>query len=67
MEKYLEKRAQTKKQQQEMLNEKIAKMELERSRLSRSWSSDKQMAKASNAYDANVMTGTVTGGDSLLG
>lgn len=67
LEEYLEKRAQAKKQQQEMLNEKIAKMEQERSRLSHSWSSDRQMAKASNAYDANVMTGTVTGGDSLLG
>ena len=63
----LEKRAQTKKQQQEMLNEKIAKMEQERSRLSRSWSSDRQMAKASNAYDANVVTETVTAGDLLLG
>ena len=67
LEEYLEKRAQTKKQQQEMLNEKIAKMEQERSRLSRSWSSDRQMAKASNAYDANIVTETVTGGDSLLG
>ena len=67
LEEYLEKRAQAKKQQQEMLNEKIAKMEHERSRLSRSWSSDRQMAKASNAYDANVMTGTVMSGDSLLG
>ena len=67
LEEYLEKRAQAKKQQQELLDEKIAKMEQERSRLSRSWSSDRQMAKASNAYDANVMTGTVTGGDSLLG
>lgn len=67
LEEYLEKRAQAKKQQQEMLNEKIAKMEQERSRLSRSWSSDRQMAKASNAYDANVVTETVTGGDSLLG
>lgn len=67
LEEYLEKRTQVKKQQQELLDEKIAKSELERSRLSRSWSSDSQMAKASNAYDANVMTGTVTGGDSLLG
>ena len=67
LEEYLKKRAQEKKQQQEMLNEKIAKMEQERSRLSRSWSSDRQMAKASNAYDANVMTGTVMSGDSLLG
>ena len=67
LEEYLEKRAQAKKQQQELLDEKIAKSELERSRLSRSWSSDRQMAKASNAYDANVVTETVTGGDSLLG
>ena len=67
LEEYLEKRAQAKKQQQELLDEKIARSELERSRLSRSWSSDRQMAKASNAYDANVVTETVTGGDSLLG
>lgn len=67
LEEYLEKRAQTKKQQQEILSEKIAEMEQERSRLSRSWSSDRQMAKASNAYDANVVTETVTGGNSLFG
>lgn len=67
LEEYLEKRAQTKKQQQELLDEKIAKSELERSRLSRAWSSDRQMAAASNAYDANVMTETAAGGDTLLG
>lgn len=67
LEEYMEKRAQAKKQQQEMLNEKVAKMEQERSRLSRSWSNDRQMAKASNAYDVNVMTETAEGGDSLLG
>ena len=67
LEEYLEKRRQAKKQQQELLDEKIAKSELERSRLSRSWSSERQMAKASNAYDANVVTGTVTGGDMLPG
>ena len=67
LEEYLEKRTQAKKQQQELLDEKIAKSELERSRLSRSWSSERQMAKASNAYDANVMTGTATGGDTQLG
>ncbi len=67
LEEYLEKRAQAKKQQQEMLNEKIAKMELEKSRLSQSWSSERQMAKAANSYDANVMTGTATGSASLLG
>lgn len=38
-----------------MLNKKIAKMELERSRLTQSWNSERQMAKASNAYDANIM------------
>lgn len=67
LEEYLEKRAQAKKQQQEMLNEKIAKMELEKSRLSQSWSSERQMAKAANSYDANVMTETTVGSAFLLG
>ncbi len=67
LEEYLEKRAQAKKQQQKMLNEKIAKMEQERSRLSQSWSSERQMAMASNAYDANIMTETIAGSASLLG
>ena len=67
LEEYLEKRAQAKKQQQEILNEKIAKQELERSRLTKAWSSGWQLAKASNAYDANVMTETAVGGDTLLG
>ena len=61
LEEYLEKRAQSKKQQ-EMLNEKIAKQEQERSRLTRAWSSERQMAKASNAYDANVMEEPVGNG-----
>ncbi len=60
---YLEKRA----QQQEMLNEKIAKAEQEKSRLAKAWAGERQMAAASNAYDANVMTETVAGGDTLLG
>ena len=55
LEEYLEKRAQAKKQQLEMLNKKIAKMEMERSRQTQSWNSERQMAKASNAYDANIM------------
>ena len=55
LEEYLENRAQAKKQQLEMLNKKIAKMELERSRQTQSWNSERQMAKASNAYDANIM------------
>jgi len=37
LEEYLEKRAQIKKQQQEMMNEKIAKQEQDRSRMLRSW------------------------------
>lgn len=67
LEEYLEKRAQAKKQQQKMLDEKIAKQELERSRLTKAWASERQMAKASSTYEANIMTGTVAGGDSLLG
>ena len=67
LEEYLEKRAQMKEFQQEALDEKIAKQELERSRLTKAWSSKQQMAKASNAYDANIMTGTAAGGDTLLG
>ena len=67
LEEYLEKRAQTKRQQQELLDEKIAKAEQERSRLAKAWSSKQRMAAASNAYDANVMTETAAGGDSLLG
>ena len=67
LEEYLEKRAQMKEFQQEALDEKIAKAEQERSRISRSWSGEQQMAKASSTYEANIMTGTVAGGDSLLG
>lgn len=67
LEEYLEKRMQAKKQQQEMVNEKIAKMELEKSRLSQSWSSERQMAKAADVYDANVMTETTAGSASLRG
>ena len=67
LEEYLEKRAQAKRQQQELLDEKVAKAEQERSRLAKAWSSKQQMAKASSAYDENIMTETVAGGDSLLG
>ena len=56
-----EKRAQAKRQQ-EMMNEKIAKAEQERSRLAKAWSSKQQMA-ASNAYESNIMTETVAGGE----
>jgi len=66
LEEYLEKRAQAKRQQQEMLDEKVAKAEQERSRLAKAWAGERQMAAASNAYDANVMTETVADGDSLF-
>ena len=58
-----EKRAQAKRQQQEMLDEKVAKAEQERSRLAKAWSSKQQMAKASSAYESNIMTETVAGGE----
>ena len=67
LEEYLEKRAQVKKQQQEMLNEKIDKQEQERNRLLQSWNNERLLSKASNAYEANVMTETVTDNASLLG
>ena len=66
LEEYLEKRAQVKKQQQEMLNEKIAKQEQERSRLLRPWNNERLLSKASNAYEANVMTETITNSASSL-
>ena len=63
LEEYLEKRAQAKRQQQELLDEKVAKAEQERSRLAKAWNSKQQMAKASSAYEANVMTETTAGGE----
>ena len=63
LEEYLEKRAQAKRQQQELLDEKVAKAERERSRLAKAGSSKQQMAKASSAYEANVMTETTAGGE----
>ncbi len=56
------KRAQAKRQQQELLDEKIAKAEQERSRLAKAWSSKQQKA-ASNAYESNIMTETVADGE----
>ena len=67
LEEYLEKRAQAKRQQQELLDEKIAKAEQERSRLAKAWSSKQRMAAASGAYESNIMTETVAGGDTQLG
>ena len=66
LEEYLENRALAKRQRQELLDEKIAKAEGERSRLSRLWSNERQMAKASSTYEANVMTEIVANGDSLF-
>ncbi len=66
LEEYLENWAQAKRQQQEVLDEKITKAERERSRLSRLWSNERQMAKASSTYEANIMTEIVANGDSLF-
>ena len=62
-EEYLEKRARMKEFQRKALGEKIAKQELERSRLSKAWGSKQQMAKASSAYEANIMTETAVGNE----
>ena len=67
LEEYLEKRAQAKKQQREILNEKIAKQEFERSRLAKAWSNERQMAKVSSTYEANIVTETAAGDYSLFG
>ena len=37
--------------------------ELERSRLTKAWSSKQQMAKAFSAYEANIMMGTAAGSE----
>ena len=37
--------------------------ELERSRLTKAWSSKRQMAEAADAYDANIMTGNAAGSE----
>ena len=63
LEEYLEKRAQAKRQQQKLLDEKIAKAEQERSRLAKAWSSKQQMARVSSAYESNIMTETAAGGE----
>ena len=67
LEEYLEKRAQVKKRQQEILNEKIVRQEQERNRLLKSWNNEKLLAKASNAYEANVLAETMIDNASLLG
>ena len=64
---FYKKTGEQKDRNKELLDEKIAKAERERSRLAKAWSSKQQMAAASNAYDANVMMGTVTGEDSQPG
>ena len=67
LEKYLEKRAQAKRQQQELLDERAAKAEQERSRLEKAWAGSRQMAAASSAYESNVMMATAASGDSMFG
>ena len=64
---FYKKTGEQKDRNKELLDEKIAKAERERSRLAKAWSSKQQMAAASNAYDANVMTETAAGGDTILG
>ena len=59
LEEYLEKRVQMKEYQQEAFEKKITKQEMERSRLTRAWSSERQTVKAFNAYDTNIMMGTI--------
>ena len=54
LEKYLKKRAQVKKQQQEMLNEMIVKQDQERDRLLQLWNNERQLAKVSKTYEANI-------------
>lgn len=54
LEKYLQKRAQVKKQQQEMFNEKIVNQDQERDRLLQSWNNERRLAKASSAYESNM-------------
>ena len=67
LEKYLEKRAQAKRQQQKLLDEKAAKAEQERSRLEKAWAGSRQMAAASSAYESNVMMETAVSDDSMFG
>ena len=55
LKKYLEKREQMKEFQQKVWNEKIEKQKLERSRMSKLWKNKKQIAKVSDAYEANFM------------
>ena len=61
------KRQQKRQEQRELLDEKIVKQEQERNRLLKSWNNEKLLAKASNAYEINVLTETMADGVSLLG
>ena len=67
LEEYLEKRQQAKEFQQKVLEERIAKQDQERNRLLQLWNNERQLAKASNAYEANIMMETVADGNSLFG
>ena len=61
------KQQQKRQEQRELLDEKIVKQEQERNRLLKSWNNEKLLAKASNAYEINVLTETMADGVSLLG
>lgn len=63
LEKYLQKQAWVKKQRQEILNKKIVKQEQERNRLLQLWNNERQLAEASNAYEANIMMENVADGN----
>lgn len=67
LEQYLEKRARTKRQQQELFHEKITKQQQERVEFTKAWRNERQLAKASSIYEANVMTEPTTSEKSLFG
>ena len=55
LEEYLEKRAQTKKLQEKLMNEEVAEKKLEHNRMMKSWYSESHVSQVSAAYEANVL------------
>ena len=55
LEEYLEKRAQTKRLQEKLMNEEVAEKKLEHNRMMKSWYSESHVTQASAAYEANVL------------
>ncbi len=51
---YLKRKAQAKKLQDKLLTQRIARQNLEHVRLLKSWSEDRQRARAAQAYEANL-------------